>query len=83
MATETTVFDFKISKTFEEWAAVYDSEENIAMLKSSGINSFYRGLNKDEPTRSIGVFQAEEGVAMDMWNDPEARSNDLVQWSYL
>ena len=43
MATETTVFDFKISKTFEEWAAVYDSEENKAMLKAGGISSLYRG----------------------------------------
>ena len=73
MATETTVFDFKISKTFEEWAAVYDSEENKAMLKAGGISSLYRGLNKEDSSRAIVIFQAEEGVAMGMWNDPEAK----------
>jgi len=29
MSLETTVFKFKISVPFEEWAAVYDSQENI------------------------------------------------------
>ena len=73
MALETTVFDFKISKSFQEWAAVYDSEENKAMLKASGITSLYRGLNKEDSSRAIAIFQAEEGVAMSMWNDPEAK----------
>ncbi len=74
MAIETTVFDFKISKTFTEWADVYDSLENKAMLKASGITSLYRGLNKVDSSRAIVVFQAEEGVAMGMWNDPEAKA---------
>ena len=73
MAIETTVFDFKISKAFEEWAAVYDSEENKAMLKAGGISSLYRGLSKEDSSRAIVIFQAEEGVAMGMWNDPEAK----------
>jgi len=33
MSIETTVFIFKISVPYEEWAAVYDSEENIQMNK--------------------------------------------------
>ncbi|WP_236069948.1 DUF3764 family protein [Prochlorococcus marinus] len=37
MAIEITVFDFKISKTFDEWRAVYDSVDNKAMLKAGGI----------------------------------------------
>ncbi len=73
MAIETTVFDFKISKSFEEWAAVYDSTENKAMLKAGGITSLYRGLNKEDDSRAIVVFQAEEGVAMGMWRDPQAK----------
>ena len=73
MTLETTVFDFKISKSFQEWAAVYDSDENKAMLKAGGITSLYRGLNKEDSSRAIAVFQAEEGVAMGMWNDPEAK----------
>jgi len=33
MSLETTVFTFKISVPFEEWAAVYDSHENIQINK--------------------------------------------------
>ena len=51
-------FDFKISKSFQEWAAVYDSDENKAMLKAGGITSLYRGLNKVDSSRAIVVFQA-------------------------
>ena len=41
MSLETTVFTFKISVPFEEWAAVYDSEENIEMNKERGIVCLY------------------------------------------
>ena len=73
MALEITVFDFKISKSFKEWSEVYDSENNIAMLKAAGITSIFRGLNKEDPSRAIVVFQAEEGLAMSMWKNPEAK----------
>tara|TARA_Y100001968_G_scaffold275865_1_gene269834 strand:+ start:178 stop:507 length:330 start_codon:yes stop_codon:yes gene_type:complete len=73
MATETTVFDFKISKPFDEWAAVFDSDENKLMLKSSGIVPLYRGLNQKDSSRAIVIFQAEKGVALDMWTNPEAK----------
>ena len=73
MALEITVFDFKISKSFKEWSEVYDSENNRAMLKAAGITSIFRGLNKEDPSRAIVVFQAEEGVAMSMWDNPEAK----------
>ena len=73
MTTETTVFDFKISKPFDEWAAVFDSDDNKMMLKSSGIVPLYRGINQEDSSRAIVIFQAEKGVAMDMWNNPEAK----------
>ena len=73
MATETTVFDFKISKSFDEWSAVFDSEENKMMLKSSGIIPLYRGLNQEDSSRAIVIFQAEKGVALDMWTNPEVK----------
>ncbi len=73
MARETTIFDFKMSKTFQEWTAIYDSRENKAMLKAAGITSLYRGVNKEDSSRAIVIFQAEEGVAMGMWKDPDAK----------
>ena len=53
MSLETTVYTFKISVPFEEWAAVYDSEENIQMNKERGIICLYKGLKKDDPTLSL------------------------------
>ena len=53
MSLETTVFTFKISVPFEEWAAVYDSEENIQMNKERGIICLYKGVKKDDPTSVI------------------------------
>ena len=73
MAIETTIFDFKISKTYVEWKAVDDSEDNKAMLKAGGITSLYRGLHNEDSSRAIVILQAEEGVAMGMWNDPQAK----------
>ena len=37
MSLETTVFTFKISLLFEEWAAVHGDEENIQLNKERGI----------------------------------------------
>ena len=73
MATETTVFDFKISKTFEEWAAVYDSEENIQMNKERWIICLYKGLKKDDPTSVILIEQGEEGKSKAMFEDPAVK----------
>ena len=46
MSIETTVFTFKISVPFEEWDAVYDSEENIQMNQERGIICLYIGVKK-------------------------------------
>ena len=61
MSLETTVFTFKISVPFEEWAAVYDSEENIQMNKERGINCLYNGVKKNDPTSVILFEQGEAG----------------------
>ena len=53
MSLETTIFTFKICVPFEEWAAVYDSQENIQMNKDRGIVCLYKGVKKDDPTSVI------------------------------
>ena len=45
MSIETTIFIFNISVPYEEWAAVYDSEENIQIMKELGIICLYKGVN--------------------------------------
>ena len=46
MFLETTVFTSKIGFPFEEWASVYDSQENIQMNKERGIVCLYKGTKK-------------------------------------
>ena len=73
MSLETTVFTFKISVPFEEWAAVYDSEENIQMNKERGIICLYKGVKKDDPTSVILIEQGEEGKAIALFEDPSVK----------
>ena len=70
MSLETTVFTFKISVPFEEWAAVYDSQENIQMNKERGIVCLYKGVKKEDPTSVILIEQGEEGKSIAMFEDP-------------
>ena len=42
MSLETTVFKFKIRVPFEEWAAFYDSQENIQMNKERRIVCLFK-----------------------------------------
>ncbi len=73
MSLETTVFTFKIRVPFEDWAAVYDSKENIQMNKDRGIICLYKGVKKDDPTSVILIEQGEEGKSIDMFKDPTVK----------
>ena len=63
MALETTVFTFKISVPFADWAMGFDSPEVVAMHESNSIKPLYRGVSKDDPKLVVVIHQAEEGIA--------------------
>ena len=67
MALETTVFTFKISVPFADWAKGFDSPEVVAMHEANSIKPLYRGVSKDDPQSVVVVHQAEEGVAKAMF----------------
>ena len=73
MPLETTVFTFKISVPFEEWASVYASQENIQMNKERGIVCLYKGVKKNDPTSVILIEQGEEGKSITMFEDPAVK----------
>ena len=73
MSLKTTVFTFKISVPFEEWATVYDSEENIQMNKDRGIICLYKGVKKNEPNSVILIEQGEAGKSIAMFEDPTVK----------
>ena len=73
MSIKTTVFTLKIRSPFEEWAAFYDSEENIEMNKERGIICLYKGVKKDDPNSVILIEQGEEGKSIAMFEDPSVK----------
>ena len=70
---KTTVFTFKINVPFEDWAGVYDSEENIKMNKERVIICLYEVVKKDDPTSVILIEQGEEGKSTVMFEDPAVK----------
>ena len=73
MSLENTVFTFKISFPFEEWTAVYASQENIQMNKERGIVCLYKGVKKEDPTSIILIEKGEEGKSIAMFEDPAVK----------
>ena len=67
MALETTIFKFKISLPFEEWAKGFDSLEVEQMHKANLVTPPYRGVSKDDSQSVVVVHQAEEAVAKAMF----------------
>ena len=57
----TSVFTFKIESTFDEWAAIFDSEEADKRHSEFDIKPLFRGVSKDDPQKIIVIHQAPEG----------------------
>ena len=73
MVLETTIFSFKISVPFEQWAALYDSEENKQLMKEENIVCLYRGIKKEDLSSAVVMEQAEEGKSIVMFSNPKSR----------
>ena len=73
MTLETTIFTFKISVPFEEWAKGFDSPEVEAMHKANSVKPLYRGVSKDDTQSVVVIHQAEEGVAKAMFEGARDR----------
>ena len=57
----TSVFTFKIESTFEEWAAIFDSEEASKRHIEYDNKPLFRGVSKEDPQKVIVIHQAPEG----------------------
>ena len=60
-STVTSVFTFKVECSFEEWAAIFDSNEAIRRHREFNIQPLYRGCSYDEPQKIIVIHQHPEG----------------------
>ena len=57
----TSVFTFKIESTFDEWVAIFDSEEACKRHAEYDIKPLYRGVSNRDPQKIIVIHQAPEG----------------------
>ena len=70
---ETTVLDFRISNSFEEFRTHMNAPEQQAMFAQMGIKTFYMGVSKDDPDRATVMFQGPEDVLYDIFMNPEIK----------
>ena len=73
MTIETTVLDFKLSNTFEEYEAHMNAAEQQAMFKEMGVTTFYIGKSLDDPKRATVMFQGPKNVLYDIFINPETK----------
>lgn len=66
---ETTVITFDITSSFEDWANAYD--KSLPAQKEFGLESLYRGHEKDDPTKCVVIVSASEG-ALDKFMEANA-----------
>ena len=71
--TETTVLDFKLSNTFEEYRAHMNAPEQQAMFAEMGVKTFFIGVCKDDPQRATVMFQGPEDVLYNIFTNPESK----------
>ena len=74
MTIETTVLDFKLSNTFEEYEAHMNAPEQQAMFTEIGVKTFYIGKSVEEPKRAIVMFQGPKNVLYDVFINPQTKS---------
>ena len=73
MTIETTVLDFKLSNTFEEYEAYMKAPEQQAMFNEMGVKIFFLGKSLDDPTSETVMFQGPKNVLYDIFINPQTK----------
>ena len=73
MAIETTVLDFKLSNTFEEYKAYMNAPEQQAMFKEMGVKTFYIGKSLNDSLSATVMFQGPKNVLYDIFINPQTK----------
>ena len=73
MSIETTVLDFKLSNTFEEYEAHMNAPEQQVMFKEMGVKTFYIGKSLEDPKRATVMFQGPVNTCYDIFINPETK----------
>ena len=70
---ETTVFDFELSNTFQEYKAYMEASEQQVMFSEMGVKIFYLGVSQENPKRATVIFQGPENVLYDIFMNPQTK----------
>ena len=62
MTIETTILDFQLSNTFEQYESQMNAEARQSMFKEMGVKTFYIGKSIDDAKRTTVIFQGPENV---------------------
>ena len=73
MSIETTVLDFKLSNTFEEYEAYMNEPKQKAMFKEMSVKIFYIGKSLEDTERATVMFQGPTNVLFDIFKNPETK----------
>ena len=73
--TETTVLDFKLSNTFEEYRAHMNAPEQQAMFAEMGVKTFFIGVCKDDPSKSNSDCSRTLGRPLQHLHEPRDQAD--------
>ena len=70
---ETTVLDFELSNTFQEYKVYMEASEQQVMFSEMGVKIFYLGVSQENPKRATVIFQGPENVLYDIFMNPQSK----------
>ena len=73
MTTETTILEFQLSNTFEQYESHMYADEQQTMFKEMGVRTFYIGKSLDDPQRATVIIQGPANVLYDIFMNPETK----------
>ena len=73
MTIETTILDFQLSNTYEEYESYMNAKEQQTMFKEMGVKTFYIGKSLDDAQRATVIFQGPKNVLYDIFMNPETK----------
>jgi hypothetical protein len=73
MNIETTILDFQLSNTFEEYESYMYAKEQQTMFNEMGVKTIYIGKSLDDPQRATVIFQGPGNVLYDTFMNPETK----------
>ena len=72
MTIETTILEFKLSNTYEQYEAYMNAKEQQTMFKEMGVKTFYIGKSLDDPQRTTVIFKDQKHL-YDIFMNPETK----------